>query len=249
MANELTALIVENDSITRKSLSDILCEFSEIEILSSLSDVNCAIRVISINVPDVVFVDIEMPGKNGFDLISELNTLEIKTNIVVLANLGQHAQKALRYDVMDYLIKPIKKNEIDDIIKRLLSNKYNHSVPKKIDQLIDQLNRHKRIKFNTRCGFILIDPNDIVYIQADWNYSEVYLNNGLKETLSMNLGAVKEILPDRLFARITRSHIINVNYLIKVDRKSHICSLKSNDQLIQIQIPAQRIKALEDFLE
>ncbi|PKP53418.1 MAG: hypothetical protein CVT92_04580 [Bacteroidetes bacterium HGW-Bacteroidetes-1] len=249
MAKELTALIVDDDLLSRKKISAILNEFSELDILASLSDVDCSIRVIAIKAPDVIFVNLDMPGKDGFDLIDELHALEIKTNIVFMAELDHYAKKAIRYDVMDYLIKPINKYDVDNIIKRLLSNKYNHNIPKKIDLLINQLNRQKRTRFNTRCGFILVDPNDIVYIQADWNYSEIFLNNGLKEILSMNLGSVMNVLPDRLFARITRSHIINVNYLTKVDRKSRICSLKFNDQLIQIQVPARRVKALEDFLD
>jgi two-component system LytT family response regulator len=104
-----------------------------------------------------------------------------------------------------------------------------------------------RIKLNTRTGYYFVDPLEIFYVEADGNYSRIYLINGKSETSTISLGSVEKIIKDSSLLRVSRSYIINMQYISRVDRKLNLCELEYNGIARQLKIPASKIKLLEAY--
>ena len=113
---------------------------------------------------------------------------------------------------------------------------------------LEQLAAPKRIRLNTSGGFVLINYSDIIYIEADWNYSRVYVSREKCETVTMNLGAMEKLLPSNQFARISRSFIVNLQYLKQVKRLSRQCILIKDGNEFKFKIPVNRIRSLENLI-
>ena len=116
-----------------------------------------------------------------------------------------------------------------------------------LSQLVEALRETVpgKIKLNTRSGYILINPQDVVYCQADGNYTHIQLVTNVREVTTQNLGAIEGLFNGRSFFRASRSYLLNLKYLARVDRKSCNCILEYPDGTCSIRIPAQKIKILE----
>ncbi len=175
----------------------------------------------------MLFLDVEMPGKTGFDLVTDLKRLNIQTCIVFQTAFDKYAIHAIKNAAFDYLLKPIDPNELREVVAKYRASKDTSILSGRIDELLSHLNQHKKMRFNTRQGFIMIDPAEIVYCQADWSYTEVYLSTGQKIVVSMNIGKVGDLLDPERFFRLNRSVIVNLESIAAVDRKSHKCVIWS----------------------
>jgi DNA-binding LytR/AlgR family response regulator len=122
-----------------------------------------------------------------------------------------------------------------------------HSLEHRINSLEKVVHNHRKLRFNTRSGYILIHPDEIFYIEADANYSEIYLSKDKREVVSMNLGAVEEILPNQ-FIRISRSLIINSQYLTKLSSVNKKCILGKGDFQIEFSIPEKQVPILKEII-
>ena len=116
-----------------------------------------------------------------------------------------------------------------------------------LNQLIEALKETSlsKVKLNTRTGYVLINPQEVIYCQADGNYTHIRLVNGVQETTTQNLGAIERLLKGSSFFRASRSYLLNLKYLTRVDRKSCSCILEYPGDSCSIKIPAQKIKLLE----
>jgi two-component system LytT family response regulator len=106
-----------------------------------------------------------------------------------------------------------------------------------------------KLKFNTHTGFFLLSPEEILYIQADWNYSEVFLSDKKSELVTINIGKLEEMLPGNIFYRISRSVIINIKYLVRVNRKKRLALLEKEGKEYTFNIPLLNIRKIENFIE
>lgn len=242
-SKNITAIIVDDEKEARNLLENLLSDFQEIEIISKESNVDSAIATIIEHKPDIIFLDIEMHGKDGFDLVYEINNYNIKTTIIFVTAYNKYAIKAFKYAAFDYLLKPVDPDIIQQTLNRYKLEKHNYNLADKIEKLKCFLQPEK-LKFNTKTGFILINPEDIVYCEAEGNYTNMYLTNGKNEFLTRQLGQIESALPDDPFFRINRSVIINMNYLSSVNRKSKTVILLNNIQEIELSISAKRLKVL-----
>ncbi len=244
--NQIKAIIVDDEPEARDILENLLTDFSDIEILSKDNSVDSALISILRHKPDIVFLDIDMPNKNGFELVKELKQLNLCPTIIFVTAYNDFAIDAIKHAAFDYIMKPV---DIDDL--QLCISRYKVKVSEslfsdKIDNLLACLKKEK-IRFNTREGLIFIDPKEIVYCEADGNYTSIFLNgNENKQTLTINLGSLIQILPDNFF-RISRSNIINRNFLKEVNRKCKECTLVSSSKEIRLDIPKNYIKQLENL--
>ena len=106
-----------------------------------------------------------------------------------------------------------------------------------------------KLKFNTHSGFYMLSPEDIIYIQADWNYSEVFLGEKKSELITINIGKLEEMLPKHLFYRISRSIIINVTWLVRVNRRKRLAILEKGGKEFSFKIPILNIRKIENFID
>ena len=242
----ITCMIVDDEEASVKELTELLKEHKEVKLLAAESNPYQAIPSIIKHKPELLFLDVQMPGMDGFGLLETLSHTDVKPVVIFVTAFDKYAIQALRAAAFDYLLKPLERHELAQTLERYINLK-NHPNPEEVySRLLEQTGR-KKLKLNTNCGFTLIDPQDIVYIQADWNYSEIYFSKEKHDVVTMNLSAVESMLPKGCFARINRSVIVNLSYLDKVQRTKHKCTLKKDGVTYEFNIPIIRIRFLENL--
>lgn len=245
---KISALIVDDEPDARDFLVNILKNYEDIEVVATAENVDKAINLIIKSLPDLVFLDIQMPVKSGFDLLDELKSLNITyPEFVFVTAYNEFALKAIKKSAFDFLLKPIDFDDLDKCIQKYRTKTLKTDFVKKIDLLYENLNNSRKIKISTRYGFIAINPNEIIYCTADGSYTELVLEHSKTETFTNHLAVLEEILPVSHFFRISRSQIINTNYLFSLIRKEKACILKDGNKEIKLYVSASRIKDLEDI--
>ena len=177
---------------------------------------------------DVLFLDIEMPNGTGFELLERLPRIDFE--IIFTTSHHEFALDAFRYNVLDYLIKPIKKEELDRAINKIKERhkqeKKGLSSQKKVAALLAERKQNQqfdRIGLATTTGIEFVPIKEILYCKADGAYTSVYLNHKKKPVvISKNLGKLEEVLPENLFFRISRFYLINLKRIQRYERAGYI---------------------------
>jgi two-component system LytT family response regulator len=242
-----TYLIVESDKNLRKNL---IISLHEIDPLCNIQETDCveeAILAYIIKKPNLVFLSVDFTETDGFELIHELIELGEKPRVAIISKNEQNALKALRSNAVDFLSKPIKQNDIQFCINRVRCLEEAETERQKMSDLFLHLKMNHRIRINTRVGFEIIKSEDILYCEADGNYTNICLMEGKKQTTSTTLGCVIKQLPDDHFFRIGRSVVINLDYLKSVNRKEKICQLQVEGRSIELPLSNSRVQQLAEI--
>ncbi|MEX0988040.1 MAG: LytTR family DNA-binding domain-containing protein [Bacteroidales bacterium] len=241
-------LIIDDEPEVRDLLAILLRNYPDLEVVGQASNVDQAIQLTREVNPDVVLLDIQMPEKDGFNYIEELKNLNMFPGIIFITAFENYAIRAIKTAAFDYLLKPIRREELFGAIDRYREYMKRGKLTD-IGQLIDLLNKAKpgRIRLNTRTGYFFVDPEEIIYIEADGNYSHIKLISGKSETSTLNIGNLEKLILKGTFLRISRSFIINMKYISRVDRRTNLCEMEFNGYVNKIKIPAQKIKLLEGY--
>jgi len=241
----LTLVIIDDELNARQLLEEIISESPSFSIVASCADVDTAFREIQSQRPDAVLLDIQLPKKDGFFLVEMMKTLDHIPEIIFVTAYEQYAIRAIKAAAFDYLLKPVRKDELRSSLDKLLLKKRNSMQRARIENLLKGLERRDKLRFNDREGYHLVDPSDILFITASGNYCEVEIINGKNLLVSLNLGKIEKSLPASMFSRVSRSCIINTDYLFRIDRKKMTCLLK-NDEIFECVCSKSYLKALED---
>jgi two-component system, LytTR family, response regulator len=232
----ITVYIVDDEPSSVELLTDMISEQTEIAITGSSSIPEQAIEDIKIIKPDLLFLDIQLGNMTGFDLLSKLHEANFKPAVIFVTAYDQFAIEALRNAAIDYLLKPVDEDQLKASINRYREAMERTALENKIDKLLFEVKHDNRIRINTRSGYLLFKPDDILYAKADGNYSEIYTTDGNKEVVCLNLTKFESLLNSQEFQRINRSLLINEKYLRKVDRKTKVMTLQNNNQVINLKI-------------
>ena len=246
MKDLLKILIVDDEPEARELLKFMLQEEEGMLVVGLAGHVDEALQLISEENPDLVFLDIQMPDKDGFHLIEKVQENGFDPGIIFVTAYEHYAIQAIRNSVFDYILKPIRREELLSSIHRYQS-RVRKSHKQDFSKLLHALRESSpfKVKLNTRSGYILINPQEVVYCKADGNYTHIQLISGNKEITTQNLGAIEESLKKGNFFRVSRSYLVNLRFLSRVDRKGCNCVLEYEGQLCSIKIPAKKIKMLE----
>lgn len=246
MEEVLKILLVDDEPEALELLTYMLSGNKGIEVIGSAGTVDEAIKLMRKEPPHLVLLDIQMPEKDGFHFIEEAHRSGDAPGIIFVTAFEHYAIQAIRNSVFDYILKPVRQEEIFNAIERFRLRR--RAIERKDLQMLLEALQDKgpsRIKLNTRSGYVLIDPAEIVYCEADGNYTHLHMSRGTSEIITQNLGAIEEVLDGNAFFRASRSYLLNLNYLTRVDRKSCNCLLEYSGNSHTIKIPAQKIKMLE----
>lgn len=211
---KLRSIIVEDEETSREILKNYLKKYCpNVEVLGEAANVDEALVLIRNHDLDLVFLDVEMPYGNAFDLLDRVGDIDFETIFVTAYN--HYAIEALNAHASYYLMKPIS---IDDLIKAV---DYVSEIKTKEDALQDQVLVTKtntvngKITIPQQDGFEVLETAHIMYCKADDNYTEIYLNNNKKKLVSKTLKYFEEALRDSSFARVHKSYLVNVNEVTK----------------------------------
>jgi two-component system LytT family response regulator len=211
----IRSLIIDDERLARAAIRSLLGPMPFVEVLdeaATLADAKSKIKSLR---PDVIFLDIEMPGGEGFDLLEELNPVP---EVILVTAYEEYALKAYDFEVVDYLLKPIQplklKRSLDRLRARIHSNEPGMSAPQGA-----QLSPARLISLNH--GKILLDPESILVILADGNYTRVILNGNQEKFVRQSMREWEEILPANSFLRIDRKMILQVAKISQLTFESH----------------------------
>jgi len=248
MDDLLKILVVDDEPEAQELLKFMLQESDGVSVIGTAGDVDEAIEYVKKGNPHLVLLDIQMPGKDGFQFIEQVHEMDHEPGIIFVTAYEHYAIQAIRNSVFDYILKPVHQEELDRAILRFRTQG-RKTKKQELHALIEALrnNGPPRIKLNTRAGYMLIDPVEVVCCEADGNYTHIQLSSGARETTTQNLGQIEELLDGSTFFRAGRSYLLNLKYLSRVDRKNNHCILDYTLDSCSIKIPAQKIKMLESF--
>lgn len=245
MEELIKIIIVDDEPEARELLVTLLEDYPNIIVTAQAGSVDEALGYIVTNPPDLIFLDIHMPRKNGFELAIALGKLNINSNYIFVTAYDQYAIQAIKHAAFDYLLKPINEEELRAAISRFQTKKSKSDLSEKIEVLYKTLNSCTRLRYTTRSGFTFINIKDIVYMEADGNYSKIHMLSGKDEIITQSLGQIEEELSTKDFFRVSRSVIINLKYLTRVHRRNKVCQISTGSLDAEFSITPEQIKILE----
>lgn len=210
----MKTIIIDDERLARKELNTLLEQHSEVEIIGEAVNADEAIEKISELRPDLVFLDIQMPGKSGFELLEEL---EYVPQIIFTTAYDEFALKAFEVNALDYLLKPVQEERLAESIekaKATLQKQQNHQGAEEERNGTLKVTDQVFVKDGDKCWFVRLE--DVRLFESDGNYIKVYFNN-FKPMIHKSLNALDERLDDRSFFRASRKHIINLSWVDTIE--------------------------------
>lgn len=204
----MKAIIVDDERLARNELKSLLANHKEIEVIAECGNANEAKEKIDQLKPDVVFLDINMPGKSGLELVEEISALP---DVVFVTAYDEHAIKAFELNAFDYLLKPVQPQRLQETLKKLAEKEHvskgDNTGPLDENELIF-------IKDGEKCWFVRLA--DIRLFESEGNYVRVYFEN-FKPLILRSLNNLEGRLNERQFFRASRKHILNLRWIASVE--------------------------------
>lgn len=209
----INSVIVDDEPYCCTVLATLLKKYCpQVQLQATCTSAEEGVKSIKTLHPDLVFLDIEMPGKNGFQMLEELQ--QVNFNIIITTSYDQYALKAFSFSAIDYLLKPIDKNELMRAVNKVAIGS-SLQIKRQLEILLDKIrhpeNTVSKIALPTMDGLEILSVDQIVSCSADSNYTIIKLKGAKKITLSKNLKELEEMLGMQGFLRVHNSHLINLN--------------------------------------
>lgn len=203
----MRAIIVDDERLARKELMKLLEEHPMIEVIGEAMNADEAHQMINELNPDLLFLDIQMPGKTGFQLLEMLDSVPL---VVFTTAYDEFALKAFEVNALDYLLKPIQPERLAETIAKLAEKQRAKSVAERGPEKKLGLNDQVFVKDGERCWFVSL--NNVRLFESDGNYIKVYFDNN-RPMIHKSLNALDEKLDERAFFRASRKHIVNLSWV------------------------------------
>jgi two-component system, LytTR family, response regulator len=211
----LKAILIDDEESNLSSLKEKLIAYCpQVEIIALCNSGAEGIEAIDTMHPDIVFLDIEMPVMNGFVMLKQLHYTNFE--LVFVTAYDHYTIRAIRCSALDYLVKPVELEELKAAVERAAEKRKadnsNPQIELFLEQLMNKKNGPPRIAIPDVEGLHFIRTEDIIYLEANINYTNIYCAGEKKYVASRTLKDFEELLSDETFIRIHNSHIINKNY-------------------------------------
>jgi two-component system LytT family response regulator len=212
----IKAIIIDDEPGNIITLTKIVEEYCpNVEIIATAINIQEGEIAIHKYEPHLVFLDIEMPNGNGFDLLNKL--MPIHFEVVFITAYNDYAIKAFRYSAIDYILKPINitdlKNAVIKVNNRLQQNQLNIQIESLLSNLKTDTVSRKKVSIHTTTGIVFEEIENIMHLQGESSYCTVFIKGKSKQMASKSIGEMEDILPENIFCRIHKSHLININYV------------------------------------
>lgn len=210
----IKAIIIDDERLARNELKKLLAEFPEIEVVAEAANANEGMEKIDNLAPELIFLDIQMPGKTGFDMLAEMDRTP---NVIFTTAYDEYALKAFEVNALDYLLKPIEPKRLADAIQKLHGYEDKddqNAMPMNFNRSVLQENDQVFVKDGERCWFVKL--TDIRLFESVGNYAKVYFGPH-KPLILKSLNSLEERLDEKIFFRANRKHIVNLRMIEKVE--------------------------------
>ena len=236
----IKVVVVDDEKNAVESMLTILKNFcTDVEIVGTANNATTGIETINKLKPDLAFVDVEMPDANGFDVINCINNKNIL--MVFVTAFDQYAIRAFKANVIGYLLKPVDIEDVQNIVEKARQLTLNREL---IDNIAEKKTSIEKICIPTGKGLIFIDPNNIIFIEADGRYSKIHILEHELIFVSKSLGEIEEMLDPEIFFRAHHSTLVNIKHVNELNTKDGLCIMLSGNNKV---ILSRRKK--EDFMK
>jgi two-component system LytT family response regulator len=240
----IKALIIDDEKHCSDNLQWQLNQYCpEVEVISICNNAEEGLNEIYRRQPQLIFLDVEMPGMNGFELLEKLTKIDF--DIVFTTAFNQYAIRAIKFGALDYLVKPVDRDELCGAVYKIINRTRTESL-KQFTALLTHIRKSNDLSFQkialpTLHGYELVPLNNITYCESKSNYTNIYLNNSQQILVSRTLKDIQELLDAEPFFRIHNSYLVNLQYAVRYTRGEGGFLVLNND----ITLPVSRNKKEE----
>lgn len=209
----IRCVIVEDEEIARKVLKSLLAQYcQDVMVCAEADDVASGKEMIEAFRPDLLFLDIEMPGGGGFKLLNSIDNIDFE--VVFITAYEQFAIKAIRHDALDYLLKPVDPKELVAAVEKVKTAKYKKTLKKQYDNILKNIDPEqlvvRKISISTTDKIHLIDVDNIIRCESDNYYTIIFFKDGTNLMVSKTLKDMEQRLEEYDFVRTHKSHLVNM---------------------------------------
>jgi len=208
----MRAIIIDDERLARNELKKLLQEFPEVEVIGEAANANEGIDKIESLSPDLIFLDIQMPGKTGFDMLTEI---ERAPHVIFVTAYDEYALKAFEVNALDYLMKPVEPKRLADALVKVKQKDEEEELSYS-NIRTGLLSEHDQVfvKDGERCWFVKL--SEVRLFESVGNYAKVFFA-GHKPLILKSLNSLEERLDDKVFFRANRKHIVNLRMIDKIE--------------------------------
>src|SRR5512140_486059 len=210
LSSKLRAVIVDDERLARADLRSMLADLEKVEVVGEAANITEAVELIGRANPDLVFLDIQMPGESGFDLLEKV---DLRARVVFVTAFDEYAIRAFEVNAVDYLLKPVNPKRLSAAIERV-EQRETASAGNQHDLRYEDA---MLLTFNTHRKFIRV--NSIVCIQSAADYTELLTSEGKKGLVRKTMSEWEERLPREYFCRVHRTMIANIDFIEAIEKK------------------------------
>lgn len=247
----MNTVIIDDELHARETIRTIVeSQVNSINFVGEAADVTSSVKLIDKCKPDLIFLDINLPDGNSFDILKRINHKQFK--VIFITAYHEFAIQAIKFSAFDYILKPVNPAELIQAVNKVLLE---HNTPSdlgtKLDTFFSNINQitpaQKKIVIKTSDKIHIVDIRNIIRCESDNSYCTVFINNGTKVVVSKNLKAYEEMLTPVGFMRVHQSHLVNCNYISYFDKQDGGSLVMTDNAYIPVS--AQKRPVLTEFLE
>lgn len=232
----LRAILIDDEADSLEALGILLRKYCpQVEQIAHCQSAEEGLDVIARESPDVLFLDIEMPGMNGFEMLEQIASPNFE--VIFVTAYDQYAIDAIKVSAMDYVLKPVDEEELIKTVTRAEENLRKQESSKQLEVLLTNIKGNgtfQKLAIPTLEGLNFVNINDILYCEADGNYTTIHCRDDEQYVISRTLKDTAELLPESMFFRTHQSYLINLNYLKKYIKGSGGNVILQDGSVIQV---------------
>ena len=206
----MKALIIDDERLARTELKRLLTPFKDIKVVGEAVNADDALEKINELKPELLFLDIQMPGKTGFDMLEELDAVP---TVIFVTAYDEYALKAFEYNALDYLLKPIEPKRLEETVNKLIEKKRKKTISE-LDKDFLSEDDQVFVKDGEKCWFVKLE--NVRLFESEGNYVRIYFGEN-KPLILRTLNYLDERLDDKTFFRANRKHIVNLKWIASIE--------------------------------
>jgi len=245
----ISAIIIDDEPDSIRLLEMYLRQFTSIKVIGKETVAKKGLELAKEMLPELVFLDIDMPDMNGLIVAAKIQSENFYTEIVFTTAHQHYAYDALDIKPLDFLTKPFCIADLEIVIQKYNAKAEKKKHEKKLDAFINSQASSTKIKLPTTKGMLFIDLKNIVILRSNSNNCDVHMNDGTMETVTRNLYKVANILNSPALFQTSRSTYINMNYLQRVDKKNFKCIIGYNQTILEEPISRNKMMHFEKMIK
>jgi len=243
----LRTIIVDDEKDARiNTLNIVNSVCKNLKVVATAENVKDGVQKIKEFNPDLVLLDVDMPDGSGFDLLHQL--MPVSFMVIFITAYSEHAVKAIKFNALDYIVKPLDEEELLLAVNKAEVNQQEKLRNIKLQNLLNEIDKpdELRVAVATADNIYFISPDEIIRIEADANYSHIHLTDNSKIMVSKPLKEYADLLEDNNFFRSHQSHLVNLKYIKKYNKRDGGSIILTNKEMIPIST-RKRDKLMEAF--